>query len=83
MEDALSCLSITDSKAKKWELKYEKDVCNEDTDWEEEYDEETIGYFDTKKSAVRYFFEQRLFERVREAYVDCLECGIDFYPMIK
>lgn len=76
IEDALSCLNIEPGSAKKWELTYEEYRYGEDTDWNEEHESQTIGYFDTKESAVRYFFENKLYERVKDDYVSCIDCAV-------
>ena len=76
IEDALSCLNIEPGTAKKWELTYEEYRYGEDTGWNEEQESQKIGYFDTKESAVRYFFENKLYERVKDDYVSCIDCAV-------
>lgn len=76
IEDALSCLNIESGSAKKWELTYEEYRYGEDTDWDKVQESQTIGYFDTKDSAVRYFLENKLYEQVKEDYVSCIDCAV-------
>ena len=76
LEDALSCIQIENTYAEKWRLEYCGHKTCRETNWEEQSNSEFIGYFDTKESAIHYFFDHKLYKRVLADYVKCLsdEC---------